>query len=39
MLECNVIFNPFLHIILYAYIHFICLIQIQNTKIYTVYRK
>ncbi len=41
MLECNVILTLFLHII-YAYIHFICLfllIQMQNTEIYTVYRK
>ncbi len=38
MLECNVNLNPFLHIT-HAYIHFICLIQIQNTEIYTVYRK
>ncbi len=27
------------NICLHAYIHFVCLIQIQNTEIYTVYRK
>ncbi len=35
MLECNGILTLFAHnICLHAYIHFICLIQIQNTEIY-----
>ncbi len=32
MLECNVILTPFCTF-LHAYIHFICLMQIQNTEI------
>ncbi len=36
MLECNVIYYIFFA---HAYIDFICLIKIHNTKMYTVHRK
>ncbi len=40
MLECNVMLTLFCtYIYLRGNIYFICLIQIQNTEIYTAYRK
>ncbi len=42
MLECYVIltlFCTYIYICLRGNIYFICLIQIQNTEIYTAYRK